>query len=385
MKVAIVHDNVGEFGGAERVVLALSEMFPDAPIYTAFKRKGPFLDRLKGRKIIASWAQNIPFFSTKLHSPLRFLAPWIWGSFDFSKYELVISSASWYITKGFGSRNETRDTRHVTRKPVEICYIHTPPRWLYGYDTPLGDRNIFVKIYKNILAHFLRIYDFEAAQRVNYFVANSENVAARVEKFYRREAIVIYPPIEIPNSKLQITNGKKDYYLIISRITGGKGIEMAVRAAKKLKIKMKIAGGVSGYSQTHEWLKKNAVGDIEYLGYVTDEEQAKFYSEAKAFLALERDVDFGMTPVEAMVYGAPVIAYNSGGYSESVIDATRDTRHATRSTGVLFEDYTVEGLVAAIKRFEKIKFDEDVLRGHAKKFSKERFKKEILGFVKGVL
>ena len=376
MKVAIVHDNIGEFGGAERVVLAVSEMFPDAPIYTSFKRKGPFLDRLRGKKVITSWAQNIPFFASRFHSPLRFLAPWIWGSFDFSKYDLIISSAPWYITKGFGSRG--RDEGERGRGPVEICYIHTPPRWLYGYDTPLGDRNIFVKIYKNVLAHFLRVYDFNVAQRVNYFVANSKNVAGRVEKFYRREASVIYPPIEVSPHFATVRarsapRGKRDYYLIISRITGGKGIEMAVKVAKRAGVRLKIAGAPSGYSETYEYLCKNATGDVEYLGYVTDDEQAELYAGAKGFLALERDVDFGMTPVEAMIYGTPVIAYNSGGYPESVIEG---------KTGMLFNDYTVEGLVRAIKVFEKMDFREKDLIKHAKKFSKERFKKEFLEFIR---
>ena len=112
MKVALVHDSIGEFGGAERVLLALSEVWPDAPIYTAFARGGETLKRLTGKRIITSWAQKIPFFATKLHSPLRFLAPFIWGSFDFSKYDLVMSSASWYINKGYGTKNEKRKTKN---------------------------------------------------------------------------------------------------------------------------------------------------------------------------------------------------------------------------------------------------------------------------------
>jgi len=378
VKVALVHDSIGEFGGAERVLLALSEVWPDAPIYTAFARGGETLKRLTGKRIITSWAQKIPFFATKLHSPLRFLAPFIWGSFDFSKYDLVMSSASWYINKGYGTKNEKRKTKNENR-PIEICYCHTPPRWLYGYDIPLGkNRGFLVNSYVSIVAHIMRMYDFERAQKVNYFIANSENVKARIEKFYRREAEVIYPPIEIKALNVGTLGQKRktlnelNYYLIISRITGGKGIEMAVEVANRLKIPLKIAGASSGYSGTSEWIKENAGPTVQVLGFVDDQEQARLYAGAKAFLALQRDEDFGMTPVEAMGYGTPVIAYNGGGYPESVVDG---------KTGVLFDDYSVKGLVGAIGKFEGLKIKPEDCRKQAQKFSKERFVREIRTFV----
>ena len=360
MRVAIVCDSVGEFGGAERVVLALSEMYPDAPIYTSFTRKGVFLDKLKGKKIVRSWVHNIPFFASYLHSPLRFLIPLIWGSFDFSKYDLVISSCSWYVTKGFGKKGG----------PVEIAYCHTPPRWLWGLDTPMSRKNPIVNAYISLLAHFIRIYDFNAAQRVTYFVANSKNVARRIEKFYRRDARVIYPPVEVGDFKS--IGGKRDYYLIISRITGGKGIEMAVSAANKLGIKLKIAGMPSGYSDTFDWVKKNAGLSVELLGFVPDSEIDELYTGAKAFLCLERDVDFGMTPVEAQGRGTPVIAYNGGGYPESVVDG---------KTGVLFDEYSTNGLIEAIHKFEKLKINEEDCLKQAKKFSREKFEREFKDFV----
>lgn len=366
MRVAIVCDSVGEFGGAERVVLTLTEMYPDAPIYTSFTRKGVFLDKLKGKKIVRSWAHYVPFFSTYLHSPLRFLIPLIWGSFNFSKYDLVISSCSWYVTKGFEKGEKT----------VEVAYCHTPPRWLWGLDTPMSRKNPIVNTYVSLLAHFIRVYDFKAAGRVTHFVANSKNVAARIEKFYRRDSTVIYPPVEITNSKLQITNAKRDYYLIISRITGGKGIEMAVSAANKLGIKLKIAGMPSGYSDTFDWVKKNAELNIELLGFVPDDQIDDLYAGAKAFLVLEKDVDFGMTPVEAQGRGTPVIAYNGGGYPESVVDG---------KTGVLFDEYSTDGLIEAIHKFEKLKINEEDCLKQAKKFSRERFEREFREFVNSVL
>jgi len=336
MKVALVHDYLSEFGGAERVLLALSEIWPEAPIYTAFYRKhSPAWEYFKDKKIITSWAQKIPFFSSKLYSPLRFLAPKIWSSFDFSKYDLVISSSSWYITKGFN----------------EICYCHTPPRWLYGYRTSIDWQKYWpVRVYGNIIGHFMRLYDFRQAQKVKYFIANSEEVKQRIWKFYRRESIVIYPPVELEQCHSATVSQKSDYYLIVSRPVGGKGIELGLAAAKKYGFKLKVVGG----------------------GAVTDGELVKLYSQAKAFLALSRDEDFGITPVEAMACGCPVIAYNGGGYKETVIHG---------KTGVLFNDYSAAGLWQAIKKLEAIKIKSSDCFAQAKKFSKARFKREIKEFV----
>ncbi len=364
MKVAIVHDYIKEYGGAERVLEALCEAYPDAPIYTAFYQKGsPAWERFKHRKIVPSWVHHVPFFATKLHSPLRFLAPQIWGSFDFSKYDVVITSASWYVTKGIRKSGKT----------VEICYCHTPPRWLYGYKTSVEWQRFWpVKVYGIIVGHFMRMYDFNAAQRVDYFIANSKEVLGRIKKFYRRDAIVIYPPVslKVPSSKQQVT---RDYYFIVARIVGGKGLELAVDAAKKLGITLKIAGAPAGYYTGHKELQENATDNIEFLGRVTDEELVKLYLGAKAFLALATDEDFGITPVEAMLCGTPVIAYFGGGYKETVIEG---------KTGVFFKESTVAALTTAIKQFEKMKFDPNECKKQAEKFSKERFIREIKQFVK---
>ena len=367
MKIALVHDYLNEYGGAERVLATLSEMWPDAPIYTAFAVSGSTTVKAFGdKKVVTSWFQNVPFYN-KLYSPLRFLIPWIWGSFsargrpafgwDLSQYDLVITSASWYITKGLGKK--------------EICYCHTPPRWLYGYETSIDWQKYWpVRIYAAIVGHFLRMYDFKQAQKVGVFVANSKNVAERIEKFYRRESVVIYPPVSPPSVpplkeiRPSVSSwGKKDYYLIVSRLVGGKGIEMAVEAAKKYGFKLKIAGEFAG------WKKMRGV---ETLGRVTEGEKAKLMAGARGFLALARDEDFGITPVEAQMCGTPVIAFNGGGYRESVIN---------KKTGILFDDYSVEGLGGAIKEFEKIKWDKGAIRKHAQKFSKENFKKQMLELV----
>jgi glycosyltransferase involved in cell wall biosynthesis len=362
MKVALVHDYIKEYGGAERVLETLSEIFPDAPIYTAFYAKNSEgFKHFKDKQIVTSWAQSIPFFKSELYSPLRFLTPLIWGSFNLSKYDLVISSSSWYITKGFKKPND---------KFKEICYCHTPPRWLYGYTTSVNFQKYWpVKVYALIVGHLIRLYDFKQAQKVDYFIANSKEVAARIKKFYRRDSTVIYPPVSLPKAQ----NVKKgDYYFIVSRIVGAKGLDLAVEAALKAEFKLKIAGSPAGYYFEHDKLVKKSQNKVEFLGQVTDEELVKLYKGAKGFLALSQDEDFGITPVESMLCGTPVIAFNGGGYKETVIDG---------KTGVLFNNYSVNGLIEAVGKFESAKFNAKDCIEQAQKFSKERFKKEIKEFI----
>jgi glycosyltransferase involved in cell wall biosynthesis len=379
MKVAIVHDYIKEFGGAERVLEALCEVYPNAPIYTAFCDKGSTAyDHFKNKKIITSWYQSIPY-SAKLASPLRFLTPLIWRSFNFLEYDVVISSASWYITKGFKKKND---------RFIEICYCHTPPRWLYGYTTSVNfQKYLLVRIYARIIGYFLRKYDFKKAQKVDFFIANSKEVKERIKRLYKRDSTVIYPPVSLPlsNPKSQILNSKKrDYYFIVSRIVGAKGLDLAIEAALKGNFKLKIAGSPAGYYFEHDKLIKKVEAEgpeqsrrIEFLGQVTDEELAELYQKAKAFLALAKDEDFGITPVEAMSFGTPVIAFNGGGYKETVID---------KKTGVLFNDYSVDGILSATKELDKLleqngeKIKENCIEQGAS-FSKERFIKEIKDFV----
>lgn len=354
MNIALVHDQLNEFGGAERVLLALSEMYPDAPIYTAYVVKGsPAWERFKDKDVRVSWMQYL----WKLASPLRFLAPLIWNTFDFTKYDLIIGSSSWYITKGFIKKSPSTK---------EICYCHTPPRWLYGYPTSVNwQKYPLVRVYATIVGFFMRQYDFIASQRVDYFIANSKETQRRIEKFYRRESTVIYPPATLrvarragPPINVQNVRGSRDFYLFVSRNVGSKGLEIAIGAAKKLGFPLKIVGRIG-----------ENVGTIEYLGIVSDEELANLYAGAKAFLALATIEDFGMTPVEAMSYGTPVIAFNGGGYTESVLDG---------KTGILFDDSTTDGLVSAVQKFEKIKRNwSSDCSSQAKKFSTERFIREM--------
>jgi len=370
MRVALVHDYIREFGGAERVLLALSEIWPEAPIYTAFYRKGsPAWERFKDRDIRVSWAHHVPFFSTKLHSPLRFLAPAIWNSFSLREYDIVISSASWYITKGFGTRGTER------KNPIEICYCHTPPRWLYGYATSKEwQRYAPIRAYAAAVGFFMRQYDFRAAQRVDHFIANSEETARRIKKFYRREATVIYPTIESQKSKVKSQKSNlskkntKSYYLVVGRLAQSKNIELAILAANSEKFPLHIVG--TGPDEAR--LKQLAGPTVTFMGYQSDEKVRGLYGEAKAFLALASDEDFGMTPVEAMAEGTPVVAYRGGGYVESVVDG---------KTGVLFDELTTDGLLVALDRLETVNIEpKDCIR-QAEKFSKERFVREMKKFV----
>lgn len=368
MRLALVHDYLSEYGGAERVLETLSEIFPKAPIYTAFMIKGSSAwEKFKGKKII-EWDKSWLIKKGKLYSPLRFLAPWIWESFDFSGFDIVISSASWYITKGVITHPGTS----------HFCYCHTPPRYLYGFKTAVEwQRYFLVRVYANLVNSFLRKYDYLSAQRVDYFIANSENVKKRIKKFYNRQAQVIYPPVEVTAIEKAVKNLKpKDYYLLVSRVVGAKGIDLALKACQKLNFKLKIVGEPAGLRWEEKKFKKLLNENVEFLGRVSDQKLWKLYGECRAILALSQDEDFGITPVEAMAAGRPVIAYRGGGYLETVIEG---------KTGIFFEKANLEFLTKAITKFESIKksgITAQACRRQAEKFSKEKFKKKIRDYLK---
>lgn len=379
MKVALVHDYIKEFGGAERVLKTLAEIYPDAPIYTAFRVKGSTGDKeFAGKEIHESFLAPLLKID-RLYSPLRFLTPLIWRSMDLSSYDLVIASSSWYITRGF----------KVGPKTKVICYCHTPPRWLYGYETSVGFTKYWpVKVYGAIVGHIMRMYDFASAQRqaprslarsgVDYFIANSNNVKKRIEKFYRRNSTVIYPPVDVENiiqATKKLKNEKTEkYFLMVSRLVGAKGLEEAAKALKKFKskYKLKIVGEAHGFSDVEDKLKELSGGNVELLGRVDDEELYKLYAKARGFIALAREEDFGITPVEAMAAGTPVIAFNGGGFRESVIDGV---------TGILIDDTDEETIGKAVIKLTQMKWDKNILYKQARKFSKERFEREFKSLV----
>ncbi|MEK7580826.1 MAG: glycosyltransferase [Patescibacteria group bacterium] len=392
MKVALVHDYLNEFGGAERVLLALSEIYPDAPIYTAFYQEGSSAyKRFKGKKIITSWAQNVPFFASKLHSPLRFLAPFIWNSFvhQLADYDVVIGSSSWYVTKGFKRIKSIKGNKSF----VEICYCHTPPRYLYGYPTASNlQKHFLVRVYALLVNHFMRVYDFEAAQRVDWFIANSKEVAGRVKKFYRRESTVIYPPVDVKkftvNSSQLIVNKNTmnhepstNYFLVVSRLVAAKNVDIAVEVCTNLKLPLKIVGTGKEMQALKELASSQSSvngeqSTIEFLGDVSDSELVELYQNCRSLIFSGSQEDFGIVPVEAMAAGKPVIALAEGGIKETVIDG---------KTGLWVEDLAPGAFVIAINKFlemeKKGQWDSEFIRKHAQKFSKERFKREIKKFV----
>lgn len=350
-KIALVHDYLKEYGGAERVLLVLHEMFPEAPIYTIFSTSGsPAAKEFKRAKIVQSWFCWIPFCD-KLISPLRFLVPFIWGSFNFDEYDLIISSASWAITKGFSNG-----------KNREICYCHTPPRFLYGYETSRNWKaKWWVRVYATIVNHFMRLYDFERSQKVTQFVANSREVQKRIEKFYRRESVVVNPPVDISKIKEQnVKNKRGEYFLTGGRLVLQKNFDLIIKACNKSKTNLKIYGT----GPEEEKLKSLAGPTIEFIGLADEELKAELFSGCKAFIVAAMDEDFGITPVEAMAFGKPVIAYAGGGYLETIVEG---------ETGTFFEIMDINELSLAMKRIDKMNIKVEDCQRQAEKFSKEKF------------
>lgn len=398
LNVALVHDYLKEYGGAERVLEALHELYPDAPVFTSVylpQFLGPHRERFANWDIHTSWLQYVPF-NQKLISPFRLLSPLIFRHVDLSAFDIVIVSATGAYFPNMirtklrvQSREQRGEASARSRMPIHICYCHTPPRYLYGYATAREwKKHKFFLFLGTIVNHFLRMVDLEASQNVDYYVANSEEVALRIKKFYRRDASVIYPPVERGGSVQEVAHGRKEnhepratsYYLTGGRLARAKHIDLIIQACLERGIPLKVFGkGFAGYEEA---LKKSIKGDeakalgtsgsVEFLGEVTDEEKFALMRDAKAFLFASEDEDFGITPVEAMSVGTPVIAHRSGGVRETVING---------KTGVFFDELHVESLMQALLKFEKIKIDPKVCIKQAEKFSKERFRKEIQDFV----
>jgi glycosyltransferase involved in cell wall biosynthesis len=359
MKIVLVHDYLKEYGGAERVLKTLHEIWPQAPIYTIFwKKNSPAGKAFAEAKIIQSWFGYLPFCD-RLISPLRFLIPLIWKSFDFSGYDLVISSASWAITKGLAG-GETK----------EICYCHTPPRYLYGFETSRNwQQNPLVRIYAAVINFFMRQYDFRQAQKVTVFVANSREVQKRIAKFYRRESVVINPPIElkIQNPIRQLADKIQNYFLTGGRLEKAKNFDLIIRAFNKLGWPLKIYGRGS----QEKYLRQLASKNIEFLGWISEEEKWRLLAGCKAFVCAATDEDFGITPVEAQAAGRPVITFRGGGYLETVVEG---------KTGIFFDKLKVEDLISALHRYDDTYhhiIKPEACRRQAKKFSEEEFKRKI--------
>lgn len=362
LKIALVQDYLKEYGGAEAVFETLSDIFPNAPIYTSIYKPaflGPHRQRLEKKwshRVHQSFFQYIPF-AQKIISPLRLLSPLAFKSFDFSDFDIIVTS-----TTGAYFPNS------LNKKQAKlICYCHTPPRYLYGLPTARNfTKNKIIKFLVAIVNHFLRLKDFKFSQNVDQYVANSKTTAARIKKFYRRDALVINPPIDLPkiNPALSREGARRaeGFYLTGGRFTRAKRFDVAIEACNQLGVKLKIFG--RDFAGVSDELKQISGPTIEFLGEVDNETRSQLYGQAKAFIFSADQEDFGMVPVESMALGCPVIAYRSGGVTETVVE---------NKTGVFFDELTGKSCADAIQKFQKLKLKSSDCISRASEFSTEKF------------
>jgi len=351
MKIALVHDWLVSMSGAERVLIELYHLFPAAPIYTLFADKKFTDQHFPNAKIITSWIQDIPGhkrWHRKALSPLMATAI---ESFDFSDFDVVISSSP-FFSKGVVTRPHTR----------HICYCYSPTRQLWDRHADYENGGFMPALAK----HVLRIWDRHAADRVDEFVAISDHVRQRIAKYYKRDARIIYPPV-----KQLLSNGKIDfseYYLIVSRLYPHKNIDIAIEAFNKLGYTLLIIGGGPERNKLERLANKN----IHFLGELGDEEIAAYYKYAKAFI-MPQEEDFGLTPLEAMSYGIPVLALRRGGALETITEGV---------DGEFFDDPIPEALADGIRQLrERGEYNSETIRTSAAKFSVQRFRNDITELV----
>lgn len=370
MKVALVHDDFMQWGGAERVVAAMMELYPAAPVYTLAYRDEVLPAGFDKNRLRTTFFQKTLF--RRLLNQLFFLHTIAFERLNLNEYDVVISSS-------------TRFAKSVITQPQtkHIAYINSPPRFLWPVSEGFGPRHYidnfvsktfilfrpFIWLFLRPILTILRMHDFSAAQRIDYLIGNSKNVANRIKKFYRRDADVIYPFAELArfiNEPLS-GSGTGEYFLVISRLASHKRVDLAIAACTSLGLSLKIIGA----GPERESLEKAAGESIEFLGYLSDDEVVTYLKDCRAFIYPQEE-DFGITALEAQALGKPVIAFNKGGAIETVEDG---------KTGIFFEAQTVDALCEALRNFEQHQFDNAYIREHAKKFSKERFEKELSKFV----
>jgi len=358
-RVALVHDYLREYGGAERVLEALHQMWPDAPVYVALFDKealGIHAKKFQDWDIRETWITKLPFYK-KLFSPYRIFAKNAFESLDLSEFDLVISSSNAYMAKAV-----------IAKKGKHYCYCHTPPRSLYGYTTMTDwKKNPLIRMIGYLINHYMRLVDFKVAQRVDHFVANSKETQSRIKKFYRRDSQVIYPPVDLTMKFSPVKD--KGYFLYVGRLAKSKNVDLAIKACTNLNLPLKLVG--SGKGLDH--LKSIAGESVEFLGAVDDKVLHELYSGAKAFIFPAEDEDFGIVPVEAMGHGIPVVSHRSGGPKETIIEG---------KTGVFFDELTVDSLATALQKVQQTKFDKKLIRKHAEKFSKQVFQDNITKLVR---
>ncbi|MBU1712103.1 MAG: glycosyltransferase [Proteobacteria bacterium] len=355
MKIALIHEHLAQDGGAEKVLAAFQEIWPDAPTYVLVHNKKKSNPSFHDKDIRTSFIQKIPFSATK-YKWLLPLMPTAVESYDLTEYDVILSSNTAFA-KGVITLPTT----------MHICYCHTPTRYLWSdthsYIKELG----YSSVVKRTLPYFLsniRMWDRMAAERVDRYIANSELVQNRITKYYKQDSDLIYPPVDA--EKFYISK-PKEYFLAGGRLVPYKRFDLIIDAFNRLGRPLKVYGDGPEFKA----LKEKAKSNIEFLGRVSDEDRAKLYSEAQAFINPQEE-DFGITVIEAQASGRPVIAYRRGGALETVKEG---------ETGMFFDNQTWEDLADVIVRFKSEDFDPQMIRAHALTFDKEAFKKQMKDYV----
>ncbi|MFZ6035935.1 MAG: glycosyltransferase [Patescibacteria group bacterium] len=352
MKLALVHDHLNQLGGAERVLKAFCDLYPDAPMYTLIYDADKTNHVFDNTTIKESFIARFPFARKKFRWYLPMMVP-ATESYALNGYDVVLSDSSG-LAKGV----------ITSPRSLHICYCHTPTRYLWSDHNEIIDkleRNKLVGRLSLLYRSYLRVWDRQAADRVDVFIANSQFVAKRIKKYYQRESIVIPPPVL--TDLFQISPTVEDYYLIVSRLRPYKRVDLAIRAFNKLGLPLYIIGD----GEEEERLRAMAGPTIRFLGYVSDEKKRTYMARCKALIHPQEE-DFGITPVEAMAAGRPVIAYGVGGALETVVSG---------KTGVLFDEQSWEALADTVIHFKSDAFDPAAIRQHARQFDIERFKERI--------
>jgi glycosyltransferase involved in cell wall biosynthesis len=345
-------------GGAEAVLENLVQLFPRAPIYTAMYWRDEMPPAYMGWDIRPLWLNHAPGIYDH-HQQYLALYPAAWASLNLTRYDVVLSNKSGFC-HGVHTHNRKSTALH-------ICYCLAPTRYVWTFDEYARTEGLSnsLRLAMKPFVSVLRRWDFRAAQQVDHFIAISTEIQQRIQRYYKRDSTIIYPPVDIRRFAPQHTRG--NYYLIVSRLIPYKRIDLAIEAFNRLGLPLVIAGGGRDAAR----LEKLAKPNVQFLGRVPDAELPDLMARCKAFIFPGRE-DFGITPVEAQASGRPVVAYGAGGALDTVSDG---------KTGVLFEEQTVESLMAAVQRFNSLQFDAAAIRCHAESFSTETFQHKLTAFI----
>lgn len=359
MKKALVHDWYYVNGGAEKVIESFTDIWNDFDHYSLvdFLNDNDRDKILKGSQVCTSFIQNLPTAKSN-HRKFLQLFPYAIEQFNLSEYDLVISSSASVAKGALTNQNQ-----------LHICYCHSPMRYawdLYHQYLQEAGLNRGIKgFYAKYVLAKMRIWDVCSSNRVDHFVANSKYIADRIKKVYNRDADIIYPPVDTKSFTLECN--KEDYYFTASRLVPYKKIDLIVRAFNEMPNKKLI---VAGSGPDFEKVLRLAKSNVEVLGFISNEEMKKHMQLAKAFVFAAEE-DFGIVPVEAQACGTPVIGFGKGGVRETVINM---------HTGIYFEEQSINSIVNAVLKFEKVKWDYKEIRKHSEKFSKERFENEFKNY-----